>query len=683
MLGRSTQNRHAKPRKRITAALLCCLVLTAGASIAQTATAYAGTWTDLSCKLPGGQPAPTEGWATSSLGGVGADSGDVNTCAEGGSLIAVTSSEAPQNAYQGPAWVYEAPTGSTIAGGTLTATITAPHGQAWLATPTSSYDGANVLANCQYNVACGASGSYTNVFPITHPGGSKIYAVAVCVGPYEGATTCPAYGGLDAAVYVIAAAIELANKSTPNASGFTGTLLDPGARSTQELLFTANDPDGPGVYTVTAEIDGATLYTGTPNTNGGDCAALASSNGTLTFDHTQPCPQSESVDLPINTTGLLDGPHTLKLTVEDAAANTSVVHEGTITTHNAPESTTEPTITAPAPLTLSSTFSAHPGEWSAPSGAGSITYAYQWEDCDPQGQSCQAIPGAQSPTYTPAPSDAGHTLRATVIAADNDGAASTTSTATSAVLAGEGPLSITPRPGTPTAATTPSSPSGSGTPNGTPASESAILRLKAPQAITRHFAGKAFKLTGYFADKAFKFTGRLTDSQSHPIAGATLDVLEQADGSNTPELVKHATTGANGTFSVTLPAGPSRQVEVAYHANTSDSNYAASATVQDTVHAGVQLHINKHRTGPTETIILTGKVQGPVPHQGTRLGLLVHYHGHWEPIRTPRTKSNGQFKIKYTFEDAVGRFPFCIEIPAGQANYPYTAGYSNTVNVST
>ncbi|HEY5262246.1 MAG TPA: hypothetical protein VIJ33_09050, partial [Solirubrobacteraceae bacterium] len=48
--------------------------------------ARAGTWTLASCTQPDGQPAPTEGWSTGATGTVGPDSGDINSCAEGGDL---------------------------------------------------------------------------------------------------------------------------------------------------------------------------------------------------------------------------------------------------------------------------------------------------------------------------------------------------------------------------------------------------------------------------------------------------------------------------------------------------------------------------------------------------------------------------------------------------------------------
>jgi hypothetical protein len=577
------------------------------------------------------------------------------------------SSEAPQAAYQGPQWVYEVPKGSTIEGGTITATITAPHGQAWLATPASSYDAADVLANCQANIACGAAGSITAAFPITHTGGKNIYVTAVCVGPYEGATSCPADGGLDAAVYVSAAAIELTNNSTPAASGFAGTLLAPGARGTQELLFDASDPEGPGVYTITAQADGATLYTGTPDSNGGECLALAA--GPLTFDHAQPCPESESVDLSIDTTSLPDGPHTLKLTVQDAAGNASVVYDATITTNNAPANSAPPAITTPGQAVIGAALTAQPGAWAAPAGAGPITYGYQWQDCDAEGNGCHSITGADTPGYTPTPADAGHTLRVLATAADNDGAATIASNATSVVQALS---SSAPAPGSGTPSTPPVTLAS--TPNGVDASEDAILHITPPATLHRSFAQSAHKLAGH-----------LTDSQSRPIADATLDVLQQTEGSNTLTLLEHAQTSPTGAFSVSVPPGPSRRIEIAYRAFNTDASYTTTATIQETVKARAQLHISWLRSthSPTGTIIFTGNVQGPIPHQGALVQILVHWHGHWELIRNPRTNSNGHFHAEYQFQGSIGTFPFIAEIPSGQTNFPYTRGYSNAINITT
>jgi hypothetical protein len=542
--------------------LILTLTLLAG-------TARAGTWTLLSCRQPDGQPAPTEGWSTAAQGGVGAYSGDTNSCAQGGDLSAVTSGEAPQGAYEGPEWVFTAPSGSTIAGGTITASLASPHGQAWLGTPSASYDAANVLVNCQYNLPCGQGGTLTGAFPITHVGGANLYAVAVCVGPYEGATSCPATGGLDAAVYVSGAAVELTNDATPAASGFGGTLLGANAQGTAELAFQASDPGGPGVYLVVVQIDGKTIYSGTPDNNEGRCVPTGSSGGTLMFDHSQPCRTSESVDVPVNTATISNGAHTLKVTVEDAAQNASVVYDGQIST------------------------------------------------LQPANGSLGALPGP--------------------------GAGSSAAVVS---LAGE--------------------------PNGVAASERARLEL-----------GQRGRLTRSFAKRGLRVSGRLLNSVGGPIGGAVLDLLQRVSGAQSWTVIGHARTSADGTFAASVPGGPSRTVQVAYRAFSTDAGYTAVAGIIERVGAGVELHVSPHRTGSEGTITLTGRVLGPVPRQGVSVNLLVHYRGQWEPFRTPRTDAAGRFTVVYQFEGAVGRFPFRAEVPPSQADFAFGRGLSKVIDVDT
>jgi hypothetical protein len=560
------------PRAEGTRRLLGSVLLSVGVVGALLAmpvsSAQAGTWTLLSCSRPDGQPAPTEGWSTAAMGAVGPYSGDTNSCAQGGDLSAVTSGEAPQGAYEGPEWVFSAPSGSTIAGGTITASLSSPHGQAWLGTPSASYESANVLVNCQYNLPCGQDGTLTGTFPITHVGGSNLYAVAVCVGPTEGATSCPATGGIDAAVYVSSAAVELTDDATPAASGFGGTLMSPNAQGTAELAFQASDPGGPGVYLVIVQVDGKTVYSGTPDTNEGRCVPAGAREGTLMFDHSQPCRTSESVDVPVNTDTLSNGTHTLKVTVEDAAQNASVVYDGQITT------------------------------------------------LQPANGSLGALPGPGAGTA--------------VIAQIAE-------------------------------------------PNGVAASEGARLEL-----------GQRSRLTRSFAKRALRVSGRLLNAGGAPIADATLSLLQQISGAQGWTVIGHAHTDRNGgTFATVVPGGPSRTIEVAYRAFSTDAGYAAVAKIAERVGAGVQLHVSPPRTGSEGTISLTGRVLGPVPRQGVSVNLLVHYRGQWEPFRTPRTDAAGRFTVVYQFEGATGRFPFRAEVPPSQADFAFGRGLSKVVDVDT
>ncbi len=618
--------------------------------------ARAGSWILLSCSLPDGTPAPTDGWSGGSTGQVGPNSGDANTCASGGALEALVSGASPQSPYAGPDWVFTAPAGSAITGGTLTATLSAPHGQAWLGTPALTYDSADVLANCQYNLACGVSGTLEGSFPIVHAAGAHLFAAAVCVAPVQGAGECPADGGLDAAVSVHGAQIALANSSTPTGQDFAGGLLGGAARGSQDLAFTAADPEGPGVYRVAIRLDTSTLYGGTPDLNGGECATSGEREGALMFTSAQPCRQSETVDQPLDTTAFADGPHTLKVTVTDAAGNASVVLDTTITTDNAPAETAPPSVPALTPVT-GLTLEADPGAWIAPAGAGPVSYAYRWQACQSITGPCVDVPGATGQSFTPSAAQAGRPLRVLVSASDRDGASEAAS-----------------QPGEPVTAAPPAgplvSPLAPGPANGTPASADASLRLDGPSRLTRAYGASALDLTGH-----------LRTAAGRPVAGARLDVLSRNAGSQTDSNMGATITSPDGSFRVSVPAGASRTVIVSYTAYAGQATGGVTGSVSESVSAGVSLNVTPRRTDPHGTIALSGRVYGV--DGDVQVNLLVFYRGRWEPFRTPRTDRHGRFRVRYRFEGAVGSFPFRASVPAGQTGLPYAPGASNAVRVLT
>jgi hypothetical protein len=473
----------------------------------------------------------------------------------------------------------------------------------------------------------------------------------------DNAQGCVFGSGVNPNLQLYGAQLTLADSALPNANVTGGTLTSTSTLSgNQTLAYSATDSDS-GVRLVKLLIDGQQVA---ENDYLAQCP----------YEDFLACPASISDTISWDTATVPDGQHALEAIGEDAAQNTSVFYDTTITTHNAPTNTTAPVVSAPGQPTVGGTLSAQPGNWTAPTTAGAITYTYQWQDCDTEGNNCQAIPAAQNTTYTPAAGDAGHSLRVLVNAANNDGTSSATSLATSTIPSP--PTLTTGGPGPSVSSQLNSAPSTTATPNGTPATETASLHIEGPLQLHRSFARRAIRITG-----------RLTNNQSQPITGASLDVLQQTAGTSALTLIQHATTSPTGTFTVAIPAGPSRLIEIAYRAYSNATSYTSAAQVQESVQAGVSLAISRHTTSPTGKIELSGRVQGPIPPGGTIVEVLVHYLGHWEPIRNPRTNSHGNFHLAYQFQNAIGRFPFRVEIPNGQANFPYTSSTSNTINVST
>lgn len=538
--------------------------------------ADAGSWMEVSCVNPSQSAAPSEGW--SSFAGGGGYGSNVGTgCAPGSPMYAILSTDAGVGVSSNETLQYTPPAGSRLIGGSVDVSFYADgggynaSGTAVAYTPEYAYNGSNVFFQCARGLEPCSNGTddFSGVLGIPGGRGGDLYLSAGC-GGHEG-YACDEGGseGAWSLVRVWWANLLLSNEATPTGSGVGGTLLSPNAEGTAELTLNAADPGGPGVYLVIVQIDGKTVYSGTPNNDGGKCIPVGSSGEALMFDYSQPCPASESVDLPINTASLPNGQHTLKVLVRDAAGNSAVVYDGSISTKQ------------PA----SNSLGAQPGPGtSASSSAGAVA----------------------------------------------------------------------------------------GAPNGTTASRQAKLTLGLKRSITRTFAHRALRVTG-----------RLLDSEGHPIAGATLDVLQQVSGSAKLSVIAHAHTSANGTFIATVPGGPTRTIEIGYRAFSTDTNYAALAKIAEKVGAGVKLTIVPRTTGSEGTITLAGKVLGPVPPGGVVVELLVHYRGRWEPFRAPRTDSRGRFQVVYQFEGGIGRFPFKAMVFGGQGGFPFTIGESRTVDVTT
>ncbi|HTZ65638.1 MAG TPA: hypothetical protein VMB51_16175 [Solirubrobacteraceae bacterium] len=549
---------------------------------------------------------------------------------------------------------------------------------------------------------------YTNNDSWTLPQGARQWQADVFCSTDHSSPTCD-FADTNAIPALSDITLTLQDNTPPSIVSATGGLASAAASNatvtgSQTLNFAGTDADS-GVRSATLTLtpqNGTTPYTHTWDFSA-ECA----------YDSWNACPTTQTVNtFALETAALKDDAYTVNLTVTDAANNTTTDDLGTITTHNAPTSTTPPTILTPGQLAVGSTLSSQPGGWSAPAGAGTITYTYQWQDCDTQGNNCQSITGAQNPTYTTTTSDAGHTLRLLVNATNNDGTTTTSSPPTTTIPAQE-PSSTPPAPtttnpvstntNTPTttntantstsvATNTPSSTTGqagttspnsttppAGIPNGTSASNPAILQVNTPTTLTT-----------YHTQKAFRLTGQLDTTLSTPIAYATLDVLQETIGSSTFSLIAHATTNAFGAFALTIPAGPSRTIKITYRALSNEPDYAATALIHENVNARIHLTIinpttgrTLHHTTPTGKITLTGHVEGPIPPQGTLVVLIVEYQGSWQPFRYTYTNANGTFRKTYQFKGAIGSFPFRARTPTGQADYPYSLGESNIVNVST
>lgn len=529
--------------------------------------------------------------------------------------------------------------------------ITIREAKVWWAVP-HQQSGADTFAVAYANGAsvdeAQTAGSQANASVFALASSTTTFRIEDYCSNDDAGQGCLFGGGEDPNLQLFGSQLTLADSRPPTGHVSGGGLASNAALSgTQSIAYGAEDADT-GVRLAQLLIDGQSV-------------AVNGYIAQCPYTDFQACPVGVSGTISWNTATVTDGQHDVQLAVEDAAQNTSTIYDATITTHNAPLNTSPPAITAGEQPLPGSTLSAQTGQWSAPPGAGNPSYAYQWESCDSQGQACETIPEAKGAAYSPTSAEVGRTARVRVTATDSDGSTSLQSEPSGVV----GSAALTTPSPSPTSIL-----ASVGAANGLAATEAAQLQLTTPTRVTRTFA-----------DRALAIIGALRTSTGAPIAGATLDVREQAAGGAPNLLIGHADTTANGSFTAHVAGGPSRLVTIGYRALSTDAGYAAQGSVRESVDAGVQMHVTPTRTSPTGTIAIEGRISGPSSYAGVLVELLVHYRGQWVPFRTARTNAAGRFRAAYQFQGARGRFPFRAEIPGGQASFPYTTGYSEIIAV--
>jgi hypothetical protein len=314
------------------------------------AAAHAGSYHVYSCRTPNGGSAPVDGWSGSVAAGGAFDDYAVNTCGEGGALVAALGAATIHAANVDRAtWAFTAPADTRIAAATVWRAGDNPGGQAVNATyqfslagsePTSGFD------ECIFTQFCSGEGDIAtplaaaNRVGVPKPNlGSTIYATASCGGGTG--RECPAgagdASGYATAVRVFAADLTLEDNELPHATSVSGELASATTVQGQsDLSFDATD-GGSGVYEAVFSVDGSAVQRTVVNSNGGRCKDVGqATDGLAAFLYVQPCAASVSVDVPFDTTRVANGVHHVVVSVIDAAGNPAPVLDRNITIANPP-----------------------------------------------------------------------------------------------------------------------------------------------------------------------------------------------------------------------------------------------------------------------------------------------------------------------------------------------------------
>lgn len=153
------------------------------------------------------------------------------------------------------------------------------------------------------------------------------------------------------------------------------------------------------------------------NSSGGDCSGISGATGsTYVLGHGDVGSTLRVVVTATNSLGVTES-------VSEATPAVEAV---------APSNIAVPAISGTAEE--GQVLSASTGSWE---GTPTISYAYQWQDCDSLGEACMGISGATGSSYTLQASDVGSTVRVVVTASNAGGSASASSEMSAVVVSGQ------------------------------------------------------------------------------------------------------------------------------------------------------------------------------------------------------------------------------------------------------
>jgi hypothetical protein len=168
------------------------------------------------------------------------------------------------------------------------------------------------------------------------------------------------------------------------------------------------------------------------------------------------------------------------------------------------------------------------------------------------------------------------------------------------------------------------------------------------------------------------------------LAGVPVRVMTAPDdGSLQFRQAALVTSAADGSWTATLPAGPSRLVQAIYD-GASTVEPAASAPANVTVPASLKLRVRPRATHWGSTIKISGQVRGGyIPAVGELVILHVGWGSGSTEIGHLYTDRKGRFHTRYTFLRGNGTLRYRLwASSARETDYPYVPSASRKVSVT-
>jgi len=142
-------------------------------------------------------------------------------------------------------------------------------------------------------------------------------------------------------------------------------------------------------------------------------------------------------------------------------------------------------------------------------------------------------------------------------------------------------------------------------------------------------------------------TGHLVNPSGQPIAGATVQVLQQDKLVGAALVPSGAvTTDATGAFTYTTTAVRSRTIRFAYRTHVEDATFASTTDIGLEVIAKIGLRTSTRVLRRGQTVTFRGAVAGAPADARPAVDLQVKRGSYWTTVKTTRLRY-GTFSAKY------------------------------------
>jgi hypothetical protein len=176
--------------------------------------------------------------------------------------------------------------------------------------------------------------------------------------------------------------------------------------------------------------------------------------------------------------------------------------------------------------------------------------------------------------------------------------------------------------------------------------------------------------------------GVLRTGPGEPVPSARVGVFERLRTGGAWTPVARLQADRLGRFSLAIPRGPSRSLRFTY-AGTSLVK-PSTGELRMLVPAASSIGVSRRSARNGQAVVFSGRLAGGhVPEGGKLIDLQAYYRGGWRTFATPRTDRSGRWSYRYRFGATAGRvrYRFRARIRR-EAAYPFELGYSRQVHVT-